>query len=46
MKLVSEASVKVVGQEKRHQHVLSVVGSRRMRDACDTKKDFKYKSDI
>ena len=44
VKLVSEASTKVVGQDKRHQHILSVVESRKMRAACDTKKDFKYKS--
>ena len=43
VKLVSEASTKVVGQDKRHQHILSLVESRKMRAACDTKKDFKYK---
>ena len=42
VKLVSEAAVKVVGLEKRHQHILSVVESRRMRKAGDSKKDFKY----
>ena len=45
VKLVTEAAVKVVGQEKRHQHILSVVESRKMRLACDTKKDFKYNVD-
>ena len=45
IKLVSEAAVKVVGSEKRHQHILSVVESRRLRVACDTKRYFKYKVD-
>ena len=46
VKLVSEAATKVVGQEKRHQHILSIIESRAMRAACDTKKDFKYKSGL
>ena len=45
VKLVSESAIKVVGGEKRHQHILSVVESRRMRKASDTKKDFKYTDD-
>ena len=45
VKLVSEAATKVVGGEKRHQHILSVVESRRMRKASDTKRDFKYEVD-
>ena len=43
VKLVSEAATKVVGGKKRHQHILSLIESREMRAACDTKKDFKYK---
>jgi hypothetical protein len=44
IKLVYEAAVKVVGGEKRHQHIFSVVEYRRLRVACDTKRDFKYKN--
>ena len=43
VKLVSEAATKVVGGKKRHQHILSLIESREMRAACDTKKYFKYK---
>ena len=46
VKLVSEAATKAVGEEKRHQHILSIIESRAMRAACDTKKDFKYKSGL
>ena len=42
VKLVTEASTKVVGEAKRHQHILSVVGARKIRKSCDTKKDYKY----
>ena len=39
------SNVKDVGAKKRHQHILSVVESRRLRVACDNKRDFKYKVD-
>ena len=42
VKLVTEAATKVVGEAKRHQHILSVVGARKMGKSCDTKKDFVY----
>ena len=44
VKLVTEAACKVVGGAKRHQHILSIIESRDMRVACDSKKNFKYKS--
>ena len=44
VKLVTEASTKVVGEAKRHQHILIVVGARKIRKACDTKKDFMYEN--
>ena len=40
VKLVSEASSKVSGEERRHTSILSVVSSRRSRKAFDTKKDY------
>ena len=45
VKLVTEAAAKVVGSEKRHEHIISVVESRRMRKSSDTKKDFQYQDD-
>ena len=46
VKLVTEASNKVVGEERRHQHILSVleVETRKIRKACDTKRDFSYEN--
>ena len=43
VKLVPEASCKVIGEERRHQHILTMLTSRQIRAACDTKSDFKYK---
>ena len=40
IKLVTEASTKVVREAKRQQHILSVVGARKIRKSCDTKKRF------
>ena len=46
VKLVTEASTKVVGEERRHQHILSVLDfeTRKIRKACDTKRDFSYEN--
>ena len=44
VKLVTEAASKVVGEAKRHQHILSIIESRNMRAACDSKKNFKYRT--
>ena len=41
MKLVSEASAKVSGEERRHTSILSVIASRKSRKGFDTKKDYK-----
>ena len=40
VKLVSEASSKVSGGEKRHTRILSAVSSRKSRKALGTKKDY------
>ena len=42
VKLVTEAASKVVGEEKRHEHILSKVKARKVRKACDTKRNYKY----
>ena len=44
IKLVTEASNKVVGEEKRHQHILSVLEARKIRKACVTKRDFSFEN--
>ena len=38
--LVTEAGTKVVGEARRHKHILSVFEARKARKHCDTKKDF------
>ena len=40
VKLVTEASSKVVGEARRHQHILSVIEARKIRKSCDTKRDY------
>ena len=40
VKLVSEESSKVEGEESRHGHILSLLEGRRTRKAFDTKKDY------
>ena len=40
VKLVTEASFKVAGEERRHTSILSVISSRKSRKAFDTKKDY------
>ena len=42
VKLVTEASSKVVGEARRHQHILSVIEARKIRKSCDTKRDYSY----
>lgn len=42
VKLVTEASSKVVGEARRHQHILSVMEARKIRKSCDTKRDYSY----
>ena len=44
VKLVSEASSKVYGTDKRHRHILGVLKSREMMPAFETKRDFVIKS--
>ena len=45
VKLVSEASAKVSGEERRHTSILSVIASRKSRKGFDTKKDYKVSED-
>ena len=40
VKLVTEASFKVAGEERRHTSILSVISSRKSRKSFDTKKDY------
>ena len=40
VKLVTEASQVVCGEMKRHEHIVSVIASRKSRKAFDTKKDY------
>ena len=42
VKLVTEAATKVVGESRRHQHILSVIEARKIRKSCDTKSDYIY----
>ena len=42
VKLVTEASSKVVGEQRRHQHILSIIEARRIRKPCGTKSDLRY----
>ena len=46
IKLVSEASAKVAGEERRHTRILSVLASRKSKKAFDTKKDYIVKEDV
>ena len=41
VKLVTEASSQVCGEEKRHEFILSVIKARKIRKPFDTKKDYK-----
>ena len=42
VKLVTEAASKVVGEERRHQHILSIIEARKIRKPNSTKSDLKY----
>ena len=42
VKLVTEASSKVVGEQRRHEHVLSIIEARKIRKPCSTKSDLRY----
>ena len=45
VKLVTEASSQVCGEEKRHNHIVSVIASRKVRQPFNSKKDYNYSMD-
>ena len=44
--LVTEAASKVVGEERRHQHILSIIEARKIRKPNSTKSDLRYNESV